>query len=106
MPRDRDDPLADAALLRLLFTSSPDAILLIDPRHSDAAWPIIGCSDAVCRMYGYERDELIGSPLALLHAGLLDPAANDALTSVRHDVPLRIETGHRRKDGTRLPVEL
>jgi PAS domain S-box-containing protein len=87
-----------------LFESSPDAILLIDPRDR---WLILDCNIAACRMNGYTRDELIGQSVDLLNLTAGDPTEREEyLERIRESGVLRLETIHRRKNGDVFPVEV
>lgn len=89
-------------LFRALFESSPDAVILIDPASS----LIIDCNEVACRLNGYSRAELIGQPIHMLDA--TDPHGEDTtyLKRVQAAGAARLETLHRRKDGTVFPLEV
>jgi PAS domain S-box-containing protein len=96
--------IESSAQFRTLFESSPDAIVLIDPHDS---WPILDCNTAACQMNGYTRDELIRQFVDVLNLTPGDPAERaEYLERVRQTGILRLETLHRRKDGTMFPVEV
>lgn len=92
---------------RMLFDLSPYAILLIEPSPNDAFWPIVECNQAACIMNGYEREELIGQSLDIIHPtqGTLEERRNTYQRLLNGDNMLGIENIHRRKDGSVFPVE-
>ena len=101
---------AEAALIesnarfRTLFEASPDAIVLIDPHHD---WTILDCNTAACRMNGYTRDELIGQSINLLNLAPVSAAERaEYLEQIRQNNILRLESYHRRKDGTIFSIEV
>ena len=108
MGDDARGQLRDEAPFRLLFEHSPDGIVLVDPYHPSGAWPIIECNQATCTMHGYTRDELLGQPHDLLNANSAPVTAADRaayLELVRREGPFQGAAIHRRKDGSRFPVE-
>ncbi len=92
-------------LLRALTNASPDAIVLADEHGVMLSW-----NPAATRMFGYEPEEAIGRPIALLipedlraahQRGLARVALTDA-QPVHRTVRLR----GLRKDGQEFPLEL
>jgi PAS domain S-box-containing protein len=82
---------------RAIFTSESDAIVLIDKETGT----ILDCNDAITRIYGYRRTELIGLSYTFLSA---EPHVKTAAThEVRKLIPIR---HHKKKDGTVFPVEI
>jgi PAS domain S-box-containing protein len=80
--------------------------------HRDSAiWTdvqncLVYVNRAACESLGYARDELIGLPLSAIDPQAT-PAAMDAVwQQLRRDGGLRIESSHRRRDGSSLPVEV
>jgi two-component system sensor histidine kinase/response regulator len=93
-------------LFRALFDRSPDAVVLIDP-HANVSWPIIDCNEAACRMNGYTREELIGQSIDILNTSTgTEEERASYLKQLREAGNLKIETYHRRKDGTVFPVDV
>ncbi len=102
---------AEAALqeseqrFRTLFEHSPDAIVLLDPHDPAISWPIVDCNDRFCHMNGYERDELLGQSIDMVHEHPEDPAQRAAyLNQLRQEKTLIGHTDHCRKDGTLFPI--
>ena len=95
------------ALFRVLFESSPESIILVDPHSKSTLWPIVACNEVACRESGFTRDELIGQPVGVL----VPRAQNEALLAkhlerLRQKRADRYETVHQRKDGSQFPVEV
>lgn len=92
---------ASEARYRSLFDYAPDGILIADLQG--------GCLDAnlsICRMLGYERDELI----ALSGADIVSEAELDHLAPALEEIRMRAayhrEWTFRRKDGSVFPAEV
>lgn len=101
---DRTPTSRDA--LPTFFAHSPDATLLIEPCLDGVSWAIVDINIAACTVYRYTRDELVGQRVALLDSVDAESTTDALVGSVERDGPLRVETVHRRADGTRLDVEL
>jgi len=97
--------LPDTDALRSFIAGTPDAMLLL-ARDTGAAWTIVDCNVAACRLYGYARDELVGRSAAFLSEMLAEPPAGDMLGHPQQAGALRAEAVHRRPDGARVDVEL
>ena len=103
----------NAALLHILFARSPDAMLLIDPHHPSGQWRIVECNEAACAMNGYERHELLGQSINILHPVPTTNEAGEAsaqqeqayLTRLRAEGAFATEGQHQRKDGTLFDIE-
>jgi PAS domain S-box-containing protein len=92
---------------RLLFESSPDAILLIDPNDPATSWPIVDCNEVACTMNGYTRQELIGQSVDLLNAAPGNPAERmEYLEYLRSEGVLHRDGFHRHKDGHIFPIAI
>lgn len=93
--------------VRHLFTTSPDAIVLIDPHQPEISWPIVDCNEAACQMNGYRREELIGQSIDILNVAPGTKKERDAyLDRLRREGVIYIQTLHRHKDGHTFPVEV
>lgn len=91
----------------LLFSASPDAILLIDPHEPSTSWPIVDCNEAACEMNGYSREELIGQSIDILNTAPGTTAERAAyLDLIRQQDVLHQEVFHRHKAGHLFPVEI
>ncbi|MBK9926893.1 MAG: PAS domain S-box protein [Anaerolineales bacterium] len=100
--------LIENSLLRAMFDLSLDAVVVIDPHDADVSWPIIDCNDALCKMNGYHREELIGHSIDVLNGSEGTETERTAyMNNLRQAGGLiKIETMHTRKDGTAFPVEV
>ncbi|HEY4132741.1 MAG TPA: PAS domain S-box protein, partial [Gemmatimonadaceae bacterium] len=89
------------ARYRALFDYAPDGILI-----ADAAGRYVDVNASVCRMLGYEREELIG----LDASHIVTPAEREyitpALETIRGRLDYHREWIFRRKDGSTFPVEV
>lgn len=103
-PQAADDELR----FRTLFESSPDGIILTDPVTQE----IVDCNRQACRMNGYERHELVGASINLLHPDDVARRTESTVEGRRAFVEelrrrgvIRVESVHRRKDGSLFPME-
>ena len=95
------------ARFQLLFESSPDAILLVDPNDPAGSWPIVDCNEAACTMNGYRREELIGQSIDILNTAPGTPDERAAyIDRIRQQGVLHQEVLHRHKAGHLFPVEI
>ena len=92
---------------RLLFTTSPDSIILFDPFSTTVPWEIIDCNEVACRMNGYSREELIGKSVDMLNAktSTFDELESH-LQKLQREGVLHFETLHRHRDGRQFPIEV
>ncbi len=82
---------------RRVFETTADAMILMDYETRR----ILDANSAACRLYGYQRDELVGLDMMILSA---EPARTLAsINAAESHVPLRY---HVRKDGAIFPVEI
>jgi len=92
---------------RSVVQSAGDAIILTDHRGMITGW-----NHAARTMFGYEEQEVLGTPLTHLFAQgggdtQQDPIAGCAWTSSdAQPAPDRVELRGRRKDGAEFPLEL
>lgn len=91
---------------RVLFDSSTDGIVLI----SDTI--VIDCNEQFCRLFGHQRGEVIGKTLQDLSPQLqpdgkdsVDKAA-EIISAAREGTPQFRSWQGRRKDGTRIDLEV
>ncbi len=107
--RDEKPLRENSELLRVLFESCPDAVLLLDVETGI----ILDCNEAACRMNGYERHELVGQSISMLNVEDGDNShLDDQLQGMDYIAylyqyrQLKFETLHRHKDGTIFPIEV
>ncbi len=80
-----------------VFSTASDGIVVIDR----ATGTIVDCNEAITRMYGYRREELVGQPVTMVSA---EPEeTRQTLADVPSFIALRL---HRKKDGSVFPVEI
>jgi PAS domain S-box-containing protein len=71
----------------------------------DAQAFVVDANEEACRTLGYSREELVGMHVRDLVEGL-DPSALERMIEVlKHQGSASFRAVHRRKDGTRFPVE-
>ena len=91
--------LASEAKFRSIAENMNDALYL-----HDFAGRIIYVNENACRMLGYKREELVGSPLKKIdtkeNAALMGKRINELIAKGT----LVFDGTHRRKDGTAVPV--
>jgi len=87
---------------RTLVESSPDAVLMMDKERR-----IVSCNQAFLDLFGYERDEVQGKSIRIIHRSddsfrSFGAQAYPLISSVG---TFRAEWDFRRKDGTMISVE-
>ncbi|MCL4486649.1 MAG: PAS domain S-box protein [Chloroflexi bacterium] len=91
---------------RILFESSPDAMVLIQPSLTKAPWTIVKCNEAFCSLNGYAMEELIGQSIDRLNKGVSNPDVREQyLARLRREGKVKVDWTHQRKDGTILSIE-
>jgi PAS domain S-box-containing protein len=91
--------------LRLLLQNINDG-MIVHGGAQEGPGRILEVNDHVCQTLGYTREELLGMSVRDLDmAGQLEkaPVISDEVFSRKHTV---FETSYRKKDGTRIPVEV
>ena len=80
----------------LIVANLTDAILVMDTGQK-----IVDCNSAAVRLFGYDRDELVGRLVSIMHSPD-DARALDGVLSgdVLSDRPQSVELGFLRKDGS------
>lgn len=102
--RAEDQIVRNEKLLADLLNSAPDAVVI-----ADADWRITLVNAQTERLFGYERDELVGAPLQALMAERLRgrDAADDedfGAGPAVHPITARSDLAGRRKDGSDFSV--
>jgi len=93
----------DLDLFQTLINQSNDAIFIIDPETSR----ILYVNRKACTNLGYTRDELLTKRITEIAMNVQDRSAWKRLVKrVRAHGYALFETEQKRKDGTRLPVEV
>jgi PAS domain S-box-containing protein len=89
--------------IQALFESAPNGVAAIDPDGR-----VVLANTQMARLFGYEREELIGRPAA----SLLAPAAQADYAALRAEVAsatgdaARLELAGLRKDSVEFPIEM
>jgi PAS domain S-box-containing protein len=89
-----------AAEIPELLGRSPDAVLL-----HDAAAFVLDANEEACRSLGYAREELVGKHVRDFVEGLDGETLGEMIRVLREQGVATFGAVHRRKDGTRFPVE-
>jgi PAS domain S-box-containing protein len=101
---DSQDKLERQALMKhfdYILKYGNDIIMLIDYKTN-----IAEVNDKVFSTYGYLREELIGKNIRMLRADEVMSNIDDIFKQIEWEKSLLYETIHKRKDGTRFPVEI
>jgi len=88
-------------LIRFGVERSSDAFFLIDPESR-----FLDVNEAACVSLGYTKDELLTMSIMDIDLDVPAGALADIFNDLRGKGRLRIETSHRRRDGTAFPVEI
>ena len=92
----------DAELFEMLLEGSPDALVIVNSRGE-----IQLVNGKATRMFGYEREELLGESVdTLVPLALREPHAAHRDAALADPQPLRHEVSGRRRDGGEFPIEL
>jgi diguanylate cyclase (GGDEF)-like protein/PAS domain S-box-containing protein len=86
---------------RGLFEAARDAILILDPVEQ----VVLAVNQRACEVYGFRHGEFLGVALSALSEDLERDQGHVEQT-LRAGVAPAFETVHRRKDGTRMDVEV
>jgi diguanylate cyclase (GGDEF)-like protein/PAS domain S-box-containing protein len=87
---------------RALLRNTSDGIHILDSEGS-----LIDFSDSFCAMLGYSREEMAGMNVNQWDVHFEAPGMEGVFKQrFRHGPPPRIETQHRRKDGSVIDVEI
>jgi PAS domain S-box-containing protein len=97
--------------LRLLETAvarQNDMLVITEPTPSDPTeWQVVYVNDAVTRLTGYERRQLIGtSPRRLGQPAVDVPGARRVQAALEAGEPTRLELTSRRRDGSEIVMDM
>jgi PAS domain S-box-containing protein len=93
--------LAEAKRFEWLMREASDIILMMDGEGQ-----ILEANAQAVEQYGYGHAELLGMNITALRLPESLGEAEEQFRNVRVEGSMRFETLHRRKDGTRFPVEV
>src|SRR5438874_9086071 len=93
-------------MFRGLLEAAPDAMVIVD---GDGR--IIIVNGQTERLFGYEREELLGQPIEVLVPDRFRPGHPEHRTGYSHDPKTRpmgagLDLFGRRKDGSEFPAEI
>ena len=91
---------------RDIFDYANDAIHVREITESGAPGRFIDINEVACRMLGYTHEEMLMMEPLDIATKYHDPPLEKILNDLRTIGRARFETGHRRKDGTIVPVEV
>ncbi len=89
---------------RALFEHVTDYALILQMRDNELI--IVDMNEAACEFHGYTRSELLGQPMSLLDAGILERGTRQEVMDIIKGGTSSFEVEHRRKDGSRFPIEV
>lgn len=81
--------------------SSADAVYVIDPRNR-----FLDVNTAACTALGYSKDELVTMAVRDIDPDVTQDVLDHVFDDLRNKRQLRLETHHRRKNGSIFPVEV
>lgn len=89
-------------ILRHLFDNATDGIVIVDPDDGR----FLACNTNAHTRLGYTKDEFLSMTVADIHDDLDTEQILGIFRRQIQGKSLRIETIHRRKDGSDMPVEI
>jgi len=89
------------ARLRILVENSADAIILIEPTTGQ----IVDANRRACDSLGYTYEELLQRSPVDIDINLTEAELLQLQQRLQVNIPIMLESIHRRKDGTTFPVE-
>ena len=92
--------------LRGIFNNVNDAIHVHEWTDEGSPGLFIDVNDVACRMLGYTREEMLRLGPLDIATSYHDPPLEKVLANLKASGSARFETGHRRKDGNVVPVEV
>jgi two-component system, NtrC family, sensor histidine kinase AtoS len=90
---------------RLLFETATDAIFILDAEGGQAG-RIVEVNPAAAVMHDYTIEELLGMHIASLDSPEFAAGAPERIRQILNGEKLKVETEHRKKDGTMFPIEI
>jgi len=107
-----DRKLAEEALVeseakfRDIFNNTTEAIHICEVNDDSSPGRFIEVNEVCLRMLGYSKEEMLAKTPVDITTGNFNPPLEKILEEQRKTGTARFETGHRRKDGSIVPVEL
>lgn len=90
---------------RMLFERAPDAIIIIGLEGSEKG-RIVAANQFAADQHGYSLEELLRLRIFDLHSAEANKIAGDIMANVVAGEWVTAEIWHRKKDGTRFPIEI
>lgn len=99
----RDDASGEGFLLERAFSALEEAVFIIDA----ARWRIIECNEMVRRLFGYEKEEVIGRNMGFSYMSELayQKFREQLLPALDEAGVFHCEVEMKRKDGSAFPAE-
>jgi two-component system sensor histidine kinase AtoS len=90
---------------RLLFETATDSIFILDAEGEQAGM-IVAANPAAAAMHDYTVEELLGMKITSLDTPEFAAGAATRIKQILNGEVFEAETEHRKKDGTRFPIEI
>ncbi len=100
--RERERVIHELTLFRTLLDQSNDAILVVDPETRR----FLDVNERACLKLGYSREELLSMTVYDIDVDFDESSRARLEEQLRESGFASMERVHRRKDGTRFPVEV
>ncbi len=91
---------------RDIFNHANDGIQIHELTEGGALGRFVDINEVGCIMLGYSREEMLGLGPDDISTDYHDPPRDKILSDLRNTGKARFETGHRRKNGVIVPVEV
>lgn len=88
-----------------LFDQAAESIFVLK-MDNELGPVIVEANKAACVMHGYEQDELVGKPIAMIDDPQTAQHVPDRSRKLMRGEKILFEGSHTRKDGSRFPVEV
>jgi len=93
------------AQYRMLFESAGDSIFILEAEGKNSG-KIVAANKAAAAMHGYTIDELLALNITDLDTPDLAREAPGMIKKILNGEWIKVEGGHRRKDGSVFPIEI
>ncbi len=98
----RKSDMDEAKVFRTLLDKASDGIEVLDPD----TLRFLDVNEAICRMHGYSREELLSMQVYDLDPYLSQTQLKSLNRALQEKGSTRLESRHHRKDGSTFPVEV
>lgn len=86
---------------RGLFENAHDAIIIFEPENEI----VLDVNDSACKLYGFTREEFIGTSLRIISTDL-QKAENHIKKTIAKELKYSFDVAQKRKDGSLIHVEV